>query len=299
MTPYRALRYRLHAFVPHLIDVQKQKFTEFLNEGITRSLKTINPIYAPLPHKNTRIVFYPELIRVIPPRVKERTALYEKMPYEAKVYVPAHIFKGQSSIGKPQWVLLGNIPFMTNSGHFLINGSSRVMVNQVVRRPGLYFKETREDSGFQEKRVIFVDFLCRRGAWVRIQCDKKERFWLCLKNAPKINLDLFIEALTIVEEYAEFRDVETSLQADILRRLEMRLTKLFSFPPNNTKPGEKVFNFLKTRFKNPKVYTLGLSARHQINRKLGLKEQSLQLTVNDLRQTKKLFNGDCSRIKNC
>lgn len=57
MTPYRALRYRLHAFVPHLIDVQKQKFTEFLNEGITRGLKTINPIYAPLPHKNTRIVF--------------------------------------------------------------------------------------------------------------------------------------------------------------------------------------------------------------------------------------------------
>ena len=286
MTPYRALRYRLHAFVPHLLDVQKQKFIEFLNEGITRSLKTINPIYAPLPHKNMRIVFYPELIRVIPPRVKERTALYEKMPYEGKVYVPAHIFKGQSAIGKPQWVLLGNIPFMTNAGHFLINGSSRVMVNQVVRRPGLYFKEAREDSGFQEKRVIFVDFLCRRGAWVRIQCDKKERFWLCLKNAPKINLDLFIEALAIVEEYAEFRDVETSLQADILRRLEMRLTKLFSFPPNNTKPGEKVFNFLKTRFKNPKVYTLGLSARHQINRKLGLKEQSLQLTVNDLRQTK-------------
>lgn len=289
MTPYRALRYRLHAFVPHLLDVQREQFIEFLKEGIPRGLKTINPIYAPLPHKNLRIVFYPKFVHVIFPKLKEQAALYEKLPYEGKVYVPARIFKGQSSTGKPEWVLLGNIPFMTDSGHFLINGSSRVMVNQVVRRPGLYFKETRQGSGVRENRVIFVDFLCRRGAWVRIQCDKKERFWLCLKNAPKINLDLFIGALALVEEYVTFRDVETSLQSDIdiLLTLESRLAKLLSY--NNTislQPGEAVFNFLKTRFKNPKVYTLGLSARRQINRKLGLEEQSLQLTANDLRQTK-------------
>ena len=294
MTTYRALRYRLHACVPHLMDVQTEKFLEFLTLGITRSLKTINPIYAPGPHKNVRIVFYPDLIRLFIPQLKERTVLDKRIPYEVKIYVPAHIFKGSSSTGKPQWILLGNIPLMTNVGRFLINGSARVMVNQVVRRPGLYFKETRQRGGFNEKRVIFVDFLCRRGAWVRIQCANEERFWLCLKNAPKINLDFFINALAVVEECVDFHAVETSFQSDsltdILLKLEKPLGKLLNFRTNSTdstdRPGEKVFNFLKTRFKNPKVYTLGFSARHQINQKLGLNEQSLQLTVNDLRQTK-------------
>ena len=279
MTPYRALRYRLHAFVPHLVDVQKQKFIEFLNEGIIRSLKAINPIYAPLPHKNVRIVFYPELIRVLTPKVSARKALYQKIPYEATVYVPAHIFKGQSAMGKPRWIVLGNIPFMTNAGHFLINGSSRVMVNQMVRRPGLYVKEIRQGSGFYEKRVIFVDFLCRRGAWVRIQCDKKERFWLCLKNAPKINLDLFIEALAIVEDRLVFNNGNlSSEESRILQGITERL---------NLEKTKTAYEFLYNRFKNPKVYTLGLAARQQINRKLGLTEHSLQLTVNDLRQTKR------------
>jgi DNA-directed RNA polymerase subunit beta len=285
MTPYRALRYRLHAFVPHLVDVQKHKFIEFLNEGIIRSLKTINPIHAPMPHKNVRIVFYPELMRVLKPKLSAREALHQKIPYEATIYVPVRIFKGQSSLGKPQWVLLGNIPFMTNAGHFLINGSSRVMVNQMVRRPGLYFKEIREDSGFSEKRVIFVDFLCRRGAWVRIQCDKKERFWLCLKNAPKVNLDLFIAGLAIVEDRLAHKRKATPQEVRIINMITERLNLHYLNPiPDKRKTA---YEFLYNRFKNPKVYTLGLAARQQINRKLGLREQSLQLTVNDLRQTKR------------
>lgn len=284
MTLYRALRYRLHAFVPHLVDVQKQKFIEFLDNGIIRSLKTINPIKAPLPHKNVRIVFYPRLTRVIKPKLKEREALYKRLAYEAKVYVPARIFKGRFSVGKPQWVLLGNIPFMTNSGHFIINGSSRVMVNQMVRRPGLYFKESREGEGFYEKRVIFVDFLCRRGAWVRIQRDKKGRFWLRLKNAPKINLDLFINGLSIVEQYPPYNQSALAPKESLPFEASETLQEI----KDRLKLPAKVtgYAFLYNRFKNPKVYTLGLSARNQINRKLGLMEDSLQLTVNDLLRTK-------------
>lgn len=294
MTPYRALRYRLHAFLPHLLDVQTLNFYRFLNEGIPRSFETINPIDAPFPHEPSRLVFDIRTLRVVSPKEKAREAIHQRIPYEGKVYVKASILSGETPSGKAQEVLLGNIPFMTPSGHFIINGSSRVMVNQVVRRPGLYLKETREDSRFQTKHVIFVDFLCRRGAWVRIQCDKKTRFWLCLKNAPKINLDLFIGALALVEEYVDFRDVETSDQVAILCRLELRLVKLLSLterrsvrqPPLTGQPGEKIFYFLKTRFKDPRLYTLGHSARQQINRKLGLTEESLQLTANDLRKTK-------------
>lgn len=285
MTPYRALRYRVKAFVPHLLDIQTEKFREFVHYGIRRGIQTINPIS--LPHKNIHVVFFPDLVRVIRPKLKERTALYERIPYEGKIYVPVQIHApDRSGDIELQWVMLGEFPYMTNAGHFLINGSSRVVVNQVVRRPGLYFKETREDSGSHEKRVIFADFLCRRGAWVRIQCDKKERFWLCLKNAPKIKLDHFIAAFAILEKGSQLSDVNVSGQKTF-RKLADRLVRLL---PSSTKPSkqpsEKLIAFVKARFKNPKVYTLGLSARLQINRKLGLNTQSLQLTVADLLQTK-------------
>lgn len=278
MTTYRALRYRLHAFVPDLVDIQRQKFIEFVTHGIARGLKTINPIYAA--RQNVRIVFYPDLFQIIKPVLTEREAVSQNKTYEAALYVPAHVFVGQYSIETPQWVLLGNIPLMTNRGHFIINGSSRVIVNQMVRRPGLYFKETRQGSGIDEKRVIFVDFICRRGAWVRIQCDKQERFWLCLKNAPKINLDDFIQALEAVEHRLQFGGKLSVDASEVLQRIESRLE--LSSPV----PGEAAYQLLYTRFKNPKVYNLGLLARHQINRKLGLTEQSLQLTANDLRRTK-------------
>jgi DNA-directed RNA polymerase subunit beta len=280
MPTFRALRYRLHAFVPDLVDIQRQRFIEFLTEGVVRGLHAINPIKSP--RQNVHVVFYPDLLQLTRPALTVRDALLKSRTYETLLYVPAHVFIGNQPIEDPRWILLANIPLMTNRGHFVINGSSRVLVNQMVRRPGLYFKETIHGTGVQEKRVIFVDFICRRGAWVRIQCDKQERFWVCLKNSPKIQLDDFIQALRVVEQRGR-TGILTPLTPDaieILQRIEAR----FELPI--LAPGEAGYQFLSNRFKNPKVYNLGLFARHQINRKLGLTEQSLQLTANDLQHAK-------------
>ena len=129
MPTFRASRYRLHAFVPDLLDIQRQKFIEFLTLGIARSLRTINPIQAP--RQNVRIQFYPEFFQITRPAVTARQALLQSKSYESLLYVPVHVFIGDQPIEAPQWVLLGNIPFMTHRGHFIINGSSRVVVNQI------------------------------------------------------------------------------------------------------------------------------------------------------------------------
>jgi len=278
MSVFRSSRYRLAPALPDLTEIQYKKFTEFLTTGIGQSLHAINPIY--YRQKNIRIVLYPDLYQFVLPKYTEARALLEKKNYTISLYVPGHLFLGKVPLEKPQWVYFGKIPLMSRRGHFVMNGIVRVLVHQIVRRPGIYFKEKLQGSGYKEKRVIWADFICQRGSWVRIQRDKRKRLWFCLKNMPKLNLDHVIEAMEVVENRLAFGahfDDEGEMR---LSRIEQRLDL------SSGKPGDAAFKFLYTRFKNPKVYTLGASARYQINRKLQHSENSLQLTANDLKKTK-------------
>ena len=97
------------------------------------------------------------------------------------------------------WVLVGNIPLMTKRGHFVINGSPRVIVSQMIRCPGVYFHERFRGVGIQKKRTCYIDFISRRGAWLRIQSDKNRDLWVRLKRTPRIPLDVFQEGLKSFE----------------------------------------------------------------------------------------------------
>jgi|688.fasta_scaffold00584_3 DNA-directed RNA polymerase beta subunit len=102
------------------------------------------------------------------------------------------------------WVLLGNLPLMTKRGHFVINGSPRVIVSQMIRCPGVYFHERFRGIGIQKKRTCYVDFISRRGAWLRIQSDKNRDIWIRLKRTPRIPLDTFQEGFKSFERYGKF-----------------------------------------------------------------------------------------------
>jgi DNA-directed RNA polymerase beta subunit len=102
------------------------------------------------------------------------------------------------------WVLLGNLPLMTKRGHFVINGSPRVIVSQMIRCPGVYFHERFRGIGIQKKRTCYVDFISRRGAWLRIQSDKNRDIWIRLKRTPRIPLDTFQEGFKSFERYEKF-----------------------------------------------------------------------------------------------
>lgn len=308
MSRFRSSRYRLAPLVPDLTEIQYHKFNEFLRQGIAPGLHAINPIY--VREKNMRVVLYPDLYQFIAPKRNPRQSLNDKTTYSMSLYVPGHVFLGSLPLEKPQWLYLGQLPVMTRRGHFIINGVSRVMVHQILRRPGVYFKEKREGVGIDETRTIWADFICQRGSWVRIQRDKKRRFWFCLKNTPKLDLDLVINAFDAMEERLAFGarpplptfDKEDVIQSspsedDTLSSFDMededltlnfeRGSQAFELLEDRLKlTGKGVFQFLYRRFKNPKAYTLGLSARYQLNRKLHLTETSMQLTANDLRQTK-------------
>ena len=281
MSSFRSLRYRLQAFVPDLLDIQCQKFGEFITIGIARSLRTINPIQAP--RQNIRLVLYPQHFQVVRPNLTPREATLRNKTYEAGIYVPAHVWVGDRPAEAPHWVFVGSFPFMTSRGQFIINGVTRVIVNQVVRRPGLYFRDAIQGTGERAGRTVFGDFICRRGTWVRIQLDKKGASWMCLKRTPKLNLYDVIDAFKAVEHHLAAPTttpyfIASERNSEIIEDLTKRL-RLHTSPENS---GESLYQFLYSRFKNPRVYDLGLLARRSINNKLELDERSFQLTANDL-----------------
>ena len=197
------------------------------------------------------------------------------------------------------WVLLGNLPLMTKRGHFVINGSPRVLVNQLTRCPGIYFHERRWGVGKTEKRLVYADFVSRRGAWLRLQADKAGEVWARLKRTPKVPFALFYQGMIACES----NPLQwTASDQDTLVEMyeEVNPTKRESSPH-----GGKAF--LDQKFKNPRMYDLGVTGRDQLNTRFGTSVATQQLTSKDLYyafeqikelQNHRIFADDIDNLSN-
>ena len=183
--------------------------------------------------------------------------------------------KGPLSKTAPlSWVLLGNLPLMTKRGHFVINGSPRVLVNQLTRCPGIYFHERKWGIGKTARRIVYADFVSRRGAWLRLQADKTGEVWARLKRTPKIPFFLFYESM-VASERPPFQWTFSDQAALIEMYEEVNPTKRES-----SAQGGKAF--LDQKFRNPRTYDLGSTGRDQLNMRFGDSLISRQLTSKDL-----------------
>ena len=183
--------------------------------------------------------------------------------------------KGPLSNTEPlSWVLLGNLPLMTKRGHFVINGSPRVLVNQLTRCPGIYFHERKWGIGKMARRIVYADFVSRRGAWLRLQADKTGEVWARLKRTPKIPFFLFYESM-VASERPPFQWTFSDQAALIEMYEEVNPTKRES-----SAQGGKAF--LDQKFRNPRTYDLGSTGRNQLNMRFGGSLISRQLTSKDL-----------------
>ena len=172
------------------------------------------------------------------------------------------------------WVLIGSLPLMTKRGHFIVNGSPRVVVNQLVRSPGVYFHERRWGNGKKKRRVVYADFVSRRGAWLRIQADKEGNTWARLKKTPKIPFPLFYDAMAACERRPTSW---TTADREALLAFHEEIN-----PTQKDSSAENGSQFLVQRFKNPRIYDLGSLGRKRLNRKFGISIPNHQLTSQDL-----------------
>ena len=176
--------------VPDFIAVQRNSFSQLLEKGLIDEISKRNPITNST--KELELCFYPKYYKLSPPELTSKQAILKNKTYSCRLYIPVQLTNKRTKTLKLQWVLLGNLPLMTKRGHFIINGSPRVIINQMVRSPGIYFKEVTHSD---QKRTYLADLIAYRGAWLRIELDKKAEIWARMKKTPKLPMLILLQAL--------------------------------------------------------------------------------------------------------
>ena len=201
--------FMVHAnyFLPDFLEIQRQGFFYLLEKGIVEEIQKRNPITNV--EKQIEIFFYPEYYRFTKPLYSIEQALFFKKSYVAKFYVPVQLTDRKKKRIYLKWVLLAHFPLMTNRGHFVLNGSPRVIIHQLVRSPGIYFRENKHEvfsSKWSEKPIttfhrFYADIICSKGTWLRLETEKDFSMWAKMKKGPKIPLLWFLLGMGLSEKY--------------------------------------------------------------------------------------------------
>ncbi|MDZ4045931.1 MAG: DNA-directed RNA polymerase subunit beta, partial [Rhodoglobus sp.] len=194
--------------------------------------------------------------------------------YAAPLYVEAEFMNHMTGEIKTQTVFMGDFPLMTEKGTFIINGTERVVVSQLVRSPGVYFDRTPEK--LSDKDIYSARIIPSRGAWLEFEIDKRDQVGVRIDRKRKQSVTVFLKALgltseQILEEFKGFPSIELTLEKDAILTKEEALKDIY----RKLRPGEQVAAeaaraLLDNFYFNPKRYDLAKVGRYKINRKLGV-----------------------------
>ena len=222
--------------------------------------------------------------------------------YAAPLYVEAEFMNHQTGEIKTQTVFMGDFPLQTDKGTFIINGTERVVVSQLVRSPGVYFDKTPDKTS--DKDIVSARVIPSRGAWLEFEIDKRDQVGVRIDRKRKQSVTVFLKALgmtseEILAEFAGIASIEETLAKDTILTKEDALRDIY----RKLRPGEQVAAeaaraLLDNFYFNPKRYDLAKVGRYKINQKLGIDRplSDSVLTVEDIVATIKylvrLHRGD-------
>src|SRR5215218_2166976 len=202
--------------------------------------------------------------------------------YSAPLYVSAEFTNNETGEIKGQTVFMGDFPLMTPKGTFIINGTERVVVSQLVRSPGVYFERTADKTS--DKDIFTAKLIPSRGAWLEFEIDKRDLVGVRLDRKRKQNVTVLLKALgAVAEEIGEAYDYD-AIMADLREFESIQLTeeKDHNQGPDDAlldiyrklRPGEPptreaALTLLRNYYFNPKRYDLAKVGRYKINKKLG------------------------------
>ena len=194
--------------------------------------------------------------------------------YAAPLYVEAEFMNHITGEIKTQTVFMGDFPLQTGKGTFIINGTERVVVSQLVRSPGVYFDRTADKTS--DKDILSARVIPSRGAWLEFEIDKRDQVGVRIDRKRKQSVTVFLKALglsteDIMREFAGFESIELTLEKDTILTKEDALRDIY----RKLRPGEQVAAeaaraLLDNFYFNPKRYDLAKVGRYKINHKLGM-----------------------------
>jgi DNA-directed RNA polymerase subunit beta len=209
--------------------------------------------------------------------------------YSAPLYVSAEFTNNETGEIKGQTVFMGDFPLMTDKGTFVINGTERVVVSQLVRSPGVYFERTADKTS--DKDIFTAKLIPSRGAWLEFEIDKRDLVGVRLDRKRKQNVTVLLKALgmtteEIREEFGQFESIMLTLEKDHTVTQDDALLDIYrKLRPGEPPTREAAQTLLNNYYFNPKRYDLAKVGRYKINKKLGLVEAFDQqtLTIEDIK----------------
>jgi DNA-directed RNA polymerase subunit beta len=193
--------------------------------------------------------------------------------YSVQIYIPTRLVNKETGLIKEQDVFLGELPLMTDRGTFVINGAERVIINQIVRSPGIYY---RSDTDRQGRRTYSGSLISNRGAWVKFETDKNDLVWVRIDKTRKIPAHVFLKAMGLSDSdiynglrHPEYLKKTFRIEGNCTTEesLIQMYAKLRPGEPPTVTGGQQV---LYSRFFDPKRYDLGKVGRYKLNKKLSI-----------------------------
>ncbi|WP_124054111.1 DNA-directed RNA polymerase subunit beta [Arcanobacterium ihumii] len=213
------------------------------------------------------------------------------MTYSAALYVTAEFQNYETGEIKSQTTFIGDFPLMTPQGTFIINGTERVVVSQLVRSPGVYFERLADKTS--DKYIYSTKVIPSRGAWLEFEIDKRDSVGVRIDRKRKQSVTVFLKALgmsesEIREEFKDFPILIDTLEKDTVKTQEEALQDLYrKLRPGEPPTAEAGRNLLRNFYFNDKRYDLAKVGRYKVNKKLGLDIESSkrQLSITDVTAT--------------
>ena len=202
--------------------------------------------------------------------------------YAAPLFVTAEFMNNETGEIKSQTVFMGDFPLMTDKGTFVINGTERVVVSQLVRRPGAYFDRTPDKTS--DKDIFDAKIIPSRGAWLEFEIDKKDMVGVRIDRKRKQSVTVLLKALgwdeaKILEEFGDYESMRLTLEKDHTTSQDDALLDIYrKLRPGEPPTREAAQTLLDNLYFNPKRYDLAKVGRYKVNKKLGIDEESAPLS---------------------
>ncbi len=268
--------------LPNLISVQKESFERFMGEGHDESLSEFSPIENSA--HTMEVTFGEHQFGDAPASIAECRA--KDISYQAPLFVDVRFVNKETGEIKEQLVFMGDFPLMTDRGTFIINGTERVVVSQLVRSPGVYFSH-EVDNGVD---VHHVQFIPARGAWLEFEVDKHGHLVVSIDRKRRQSATLFLRALGIAETDDELLNllgdsdiVRSTIERDVATTREDALLEIYRRQrPGEPPTVESARSLLDGLYFNNQRYDLARVGRYKVNKKLGLDSDSRVVTDEDI-----------------
>ena len=226
--------------------------------------------------------------RFEPPKYSVEDCKDRDVTYAAPLFVTAEFMNNETGEIKSQTVFMGEFPLMTDKGTFIINGTERVVVSQLVRSPGVYFERNPDKTS--DKDIFTAKVIPSRGAWLEFEVDKRDLVGVRLDRKRKQSVTVLLKALgwseaEILEEFGQYESIRLTLEKDNVAGQDEALLDIYrKLRPGEPPSREAAQTLLDNYYFNSKRYDLAKVGRYKINKKLGVEEVFNQqtLTIDDI-----------------